>query len=95
VFEPAIIAKSIGLLHRHGGFGWAPAENVEALLLRTLESRPYLLGDTFSGADIAIGGGFPFLMQATLISPLPVFKEYAQRLTARPAYARAEARDSG
>lgn len=95
VIEPAILAKMMNIPHRYGVFGWGPPEEVEAVLARTLEAGPHLLGDRFSAADIVIGGSFPLLLQMSFLSQLPVFTDYAQRLTARPAYKRAQAKDAG
>lgn len=95
VLEPAIIARFMNIPHRNGTFGWGPPEEVEAVLAQALTEGPYLLGGRFSAADIVIGGSFPFLLQAKFLSQTPVFTDYAQRLTAREAYRKAEAKDAG
>jgi glutathione S-transferase len=93
VIEPAILAKLLNIPHRYGTFGWGPPEEVEAVLAQKLEAGPYLLGEKFSAADIVIGGSFPLLLQAKFLFPIPAFTAYAERLTARPAHARAQAKD--
>jgi glutathione S-transferase len=95
VFEPSLTAKFLNIQHIYGTFGWAPFDEVVAYLRETLEARPFFLGTDFSAADIVIGGSLPLLMGAGLIPDLPVFKEYAARITARPAFARAQAKDAG
>ena len=95
VFEPSLTAKFLKIEHIYGTFGWGPFQEVLEHLGRTLESRPYLLGETFSGADIVYGGSLPLLMARAMVPETAVFKAYADRVTSRPAVARAQARDNG
>lgn len=89
VIEPAMIMRSLKVRHIYGAMSWAPAAEVDALLEETLSAQPYLLGDAFSAADIVTGGAVYYLMMLKLLNETPVFKSYAQRLTARPAFKRA------
>lgn len=91
VLEPAILEKVLNVPHRVGTFGWGSPAEVEALLADTLAPGPYILGEQFSAADIVLGGGMAFLLQAKLATP--VFTAYAQLLAARPAYKSAQAKD--
>jgi len=91
VLEPAMMMRRLGIKHVYGAMGWAPAEEVEELLNKTLSERAYLLGETFSAADIATGGAIDFLMKFKLISETPVLKAYTESLAARPAYQKAMA----
>ena len=59
-----------------------------------LARAPYLLGDTLSAADILWGVGLGWGMAFGLVPERPVFKEYAERLGARPAARRAAERDA-
>ena len=95
VIEPAMLAKFLNIPHRYGTFGWGPPEEVETVLARALAAGRYLLGDKFSAADIVIGGSFPILLQAKFLPDTAEFTGYADRLTARPAYRRAQAKDAG
>lgn len=95
VIEPAVTMKLLNVPHRYGTFGWGPLEEVEGVLARTLEAGPYLLGDKFSAADIVIGGSIAQFVQWKFLPALSVFTDYVQRITARPAYARAQAKDQG
>jgi glutathione S-transferase len=56
VMEPALLARRFGIKHVFGAMGWAPADEVEAVLNRHLSDRPYFLGDVFS-ADGRLGSG--------------------------------------
>ncbi len=95
VLEPALLEKVLKVPHRPGTFGWGSTEEVETLLADTLAKQPYLLGDSFTAADVVLGGGISFLLQAKMWPATPVFTDYAARLTARPAHKRAEAKDAG
>jgi len=94
VIEPSLTAKFLKVQHVYGMFGWAPFDDVITWLTHSLE-RPYLLGDRFSAADIVIGGSLPLLMGRGIVPESDVLKSYVQRITARPAYGRSQAKDSG
>ena len=94
VIEPSLTAKFLKVQHVYGMFGWAPFDDVITWLTHSLEG-PYLLGDRFSAADIVIGGSLPLLMGRGIVPESDVFKSYVQRITARPAYGRAQTKDSG
>lgn len=93
VLEPAMLMRRFGVKHVPGTMGWGEAQEVEAVLNETLASRPYLLGDAFSAADISVGGTVAFLMQFKILNETPTLKEYAARISARPALQRAMERD--
>ncbi len=91
VLEPAMMMRRLGVKHIYGAMGWAPAEEVEVFLNKTLSERAYLLGENFSAADIATGGAIDFLMKFKLIGETPMLKAYTESLAARPAYQKAMA----
>jgi glutathione S-transferase len=54
-----------------------------------LSNQPYLIGETFSAADIAVGsllGYIPMLLKEFDFTPYPNVMNYMQRLQERPAY---------
>ncbi len=54
-----------------------------------LRSQPYLIGETFSAADVAVGsllGYVPMLLKEFDFAPYPNVMNYMQRLKERPAY---------
>ena len=69
--------------------GWGD----QAYLLRGLESavagRDYIVGDTFSAADVYFGSSIIWGMRFGSIEKRPVLEAYAARLESRPAYVRA------
>jgi glutathione S-transferase len=95
VFEPSLTAKFLKIQHIYGTFGWGPFDEVLEHLGKTLTAGPYLLGETFSAADIIFGGSMSMLISRGMVPDTPVFKSYGERLTSRPACARAQARDNG
>jgi Glutathione S-transferase, C-terminal domain len=61
---------------------------------RALAGRDYLLGDTFSMADAIFGGTLRYMLRFKMLEVRPAFTAYAERLAARPALERAEARNN-
>jgi glutathione S-transferase len=59
------------------------------VLTRALGSRPYLLGNRFTTADILIGSMLIWAESLELLEGFPVLLEYAFRVRSRPAFARA------
>jgi glutathione S-transferase len=93
VFEPSLTAKFLKVQHVYGTFGWGPFEEVLDYLNGALETNAYFLGDRFSAVDIVFGGSLPMLMGAGMVPETPTLKAYAARIAARPAFARASAKD--
>jgi glutathione S-transferase len=60
-----------------------------------LESGPYLLGETFSAADILYGSTFALFLGNPLLPETPTLRAYVDRCASRPAHARAAAKDGG
>ncbi|GAA0565968.1 glutathione S-transferase family protein [Rhizomicrobium electricum] len=89
VIEPSLMMRRLNVTHVPGAMGWAPAEEVEAFLNQTLETREYLLGNRFSAADIITGGAIYYLTMFKVMHETPVLKAYTDRITARPAFKRA------
>jgi len=69
--------------------GWGHRDTVMAILDRTLSGQPYLLGDTFTAADVTLGGIFMMAWFNKKIPDLPSFAAYNHRLSERPAAKRA------
>jgi glutathione S-transferase len=62
-------------------------------ILAALESGPYLLGETFSGADVLVASMGQFAR--TMLPAGAAVDAYLERCNARPALARAMAKDAG
>ena len=50
----------------------------------------YVVGDSFTAADVYLGSGIGFGMRFGVIEKRPAFERYCQRLSARPAALRAK-----
>lgn len=93
VIEPAVMAKQAGWTVKEVAAGWGSFASMLAAAESAIAGRSFVLGDTFSMADQVFGGTLRFMMDFKQIEPTPVFKDYVDRLNARPAYQRAEARN--
>ena len=71
--------------------GWGDAQRVFDVLESALEEGPWILGEKFSAADIAIGSGLNFAVRSFKMVPTrPAFDRYLDRCAARPAFQRAQ-----
>lgn len=93
ILEPASTARFRGW-DKEQPTGFGKFEDIEAEIARTLEQGPYMLGEKFSGADILMGSAAQFF-KGSLFPARKVYDDYIARLTARPAYVRAQARENG
>jgi len=93
VIEPGSMAKQAGWSFKASQAGWGEYD----AMLRTIESavtgRDYLLGDRFTMADVIFGGTVRFMLMFKMLEPKPAFAAYAERLGARPAAQRADAKN--
>ena len=95
VVEPALMAIARGQTQAAGEaamVAWGDPQNMVRRLSGALNAHPYVLGEAFSGADILIGSAI--MIAKSLLPGHPEFDAYLDRLTARPAYQRALARDN-
>ncbi|HWC63170.1 MAG TPA: glutathione S-transferase family protein, partial [Rhizomicrobium sp.] len=95
VMEPAWVSAFKQWDAPRGTAGWVKTDEVMAFVNATLDKGPYLLGETFSAADILVGTTFALFMGSPLLEKTPLLDAYVQRIVERPAYARARARDNG
>lgn len=93
VIEPGLMAKLEGWKYREGSAGWGSYD----AMIRAMKSAlggDYILGDEFSMADVIFGGTIRYMLMVKLLESDPVFTAYAERLSARPALQRADARNA-
>lgn len=93
VIEPGTMAKGSGWEVKEVSAGWGSYE----AMLSAMESAiagGFILGETFSMADVIFGGTLGYLLQFKAIEARPSFVAYAERLGARPAAQRAAARNA-
>jgi len=87
VVEPAMGEKVSGTEPNKFSHGWGDFDAMIATLEQGLKDGPWLLGDTFSAADVMIGSALFFLKQMKFIGVNPIFDTYLERCAARPAWA--------
>ncbi len=89
--EPAMVQISTKLEMSSVAAGWGEASRVFDVLDAALAKGPWILGETFSAADIAIGSALNFAVRLFKMVPSrPSFDAYIARCMARPAFQRAE-----
>jgi glutathione S-transferase len=95
VLEPALMCKFMNVEVPRVTAGWVAMEEVMAAVTGVLTAGPYLLGDEFSAADILYGTTFAMFAQSPMLPRSTVIDDFVRRIMARPAHARAQARDAG
>ncbi|WP_426701466.1 glutathione S-transferase family protein [Rhodanobacter sp. Col0626] len=94
-FEPAMVDKS---MQREPAppstCGYGDYDTMLKTLIDQLERGPYLLGETFSAADVLWGTALNWTTMFKLVPELPVIRAYIDRVLARPALQRAAAKDA-
>lgn len=93
VMEPAWMSAFMKWDVRRGTAGWVNTDEVMQFVNATLAKGPYILGETFSAADILVGTTFKLFMGSPLLPKTDLLEAYVNRITQRPAYARAMAKD--
>lgn len=89
-YAPGVIEPNMMDLHlkretppSHGA--WGTMETMVAVLSGALRDRPWLLGETFSGADVMVGSMVRWGLPWKLLPETPELVAYLSRLEARPA----------
>ena len=91
--EAAWTNKAMGFVvpqERERMMGYGRIENVIDALEGAVSRAEYVVGDSFTAADVYVGSGIGFGMQFGTIEKRPAFERYWQRLSARPAALRAK-----
>ena len=91
-FDSAVVDKALGREippERKAMVGYAGFDPVIDAIEAAIGKQPYIASDSFSAADCYVGSYLSFFMRFGLVPPRPVFREYIDRLEARPAYLRA------
>jgi glutathione S-transferase len=93
--EPAITDRAYPRKEepRRGALGYGDYDTVMNVVAQALSPGPYLMGEQFTAADLIIGSNIRWGMMFRMVPERPEFKAYAERIAARPAAQRAEARD--
>jgi glutathione S-transferase len=94
-FEPALIDKA--MKREPAAPSTSPYGDYDTMLgtlIDQLAKGPWLLGETFTAADVLWGTALNWTTQFKLVPELPVIRGYIDRVLARPAMQRAAAMDA-
>ena len=69
--------------------GWGDYDRAMAALEAAMKPGPWLLGQTFTAADLYVASTLGFGMMFGMIDKRPAFVEFHERASARPAYNKA------
>lgn len=94
VIEPGAMAKAGGWGFKEGQAGWGNYDAMLRAMTSAIEGKDFILGDSFSMADIIFGGTLRYMLMVKLLEATPQFGAYVERLNARPALKRADERNA-
>lgn len=94
VMEPAWMSAYMKWDIPRGTAGWVPVDEVMGFVNATLAKGPYLLGEKFSAIDILVATTFKMFLGSPLLEKTDLLDSYVGRVLARPAYARAQAKEN-
>jgi len=92
--EPAYMQKSSGWSTTKMQAGWGNYETVVDTLDGALKKGPWILGESFTAADVITGSGVYFGLTFKILESRPSFEAYNARVVARPAFQRAQEIDA-
>lgn len=91
--EAAVSNKALGFVvpaERERMIGYGNIDIVMNALETAVSKTDYLVGDSFTAADLYVGSQLGFGMMFGTIEKRPAFERYWQRISARPACKRAK-----
>jgi glutathione S-transferase len=94
--EAAVSNKALGVVvpkERERMMGYGNIELVMTVLEQAVSRTDYLVGDSFTAADLYVGSALGFGMMFGMIDKRPAFERYWQRISSRPAHVRAKELD--
>jgi glutathione S-transferase len=93
--EPAIMDRAYPRKEGapRAALGYGDYDTVMDVVAKGVVPGPYIMGEQFTAADVAIGSGLRFGMMFKLIPERPEFTAYVARLAGRPALKQATAKD--
>jgi glutathione S-transferase len=86
VIEPGCMAKAAGWEYRPGQAGWGTYEEMLDTISEAIGDGPWLLGETFTMADVVFGGTIRWMTMFGMLEKRPEYLSYVERLDARPAW---------
>src|SRR6201991_159288 len=94
--EPGMVQVATKIEMSSVAAGWGDAQRVFDVLEDALTRGPWILGENFSAADVAVGSALNFAVRLFKMVPSrPSFDAYIARCVARPAFQVAEKLTAG
>lgn len=94
VIEPGSMAKAASWEFKPGQAGWGDYDTMVSTMEAAVTGRDFVLGETFSMADVIFGGTIRYMLRFGMLEPRPTLASYVERLGQRPALQRADARNA-
>ena len=95
-FEPAVIDRALKRDAGESGMSaYGDFERVMAVVGDQLAQGPHLLGERYTAADVLWAGALRWTTGFGIVPKTDAIAAYLDRITARPAFARAAALDAG
>lgn len=85
VLEPATTLRRFKLEVPARDAGWGDYDTMVSILSRALENREFIVGNSFSAADVVLGSIIQYALFNSLLPRVPALSEYGERLAMRPA----------
>lgn len=94
VIEPGTMAKAAAWTFKESSAGFGTYDSMLGATESALDGRDFILGNTFSMADVVFGGTIHYMLTFKMLEPRPAFTAYAERIAARPAFQRAQEKNA-
>ena len=92
VMEPVLVCDALGLSQPSLARTFRGVAELTAKLSAALQTRPYLLGDSYSAADLLVNSPYAWFKDATPNDP--AIRDWVARCMARPSVARTQVSDA-
>ena len=92
-FEQAMMARHAGSQHSPGSAGFGALDDTVDVLDAAIGERDFLVGESFTMADLVVAAYIGFYLQFKMLDPRPNLFRYARLHAGRPAAQRAQAID--
>jgi glutathione S-transferase len=88
--EPAIVDRMFSrpMPDRPGALGYGSYADTLNTLEQAIAPGPFILGERFTAVDVHVGSEIIWGLMTKGLEPRQAFREYSERISARPAYQR-------
>jgi glutathione S-transferase len=93
VIEPGSMARAQKWEFKASQAGWGDYDAMIGAISGAVAKGPFLLGEMFSMADVIFGGTVRFMTMFGMMKPTPEITAYLEKINARPALQRADAKN--